>query len=157
MGDFLSVAAKLFRNKYVDDLFERHTPARKSNVAFREGGIEESLRNQLTTMRLTERYRDMITGKRVLVLDNFLTWGPSMETPRNLLFGAGAKAIIAVGVGKYGPSYHIASAPAEPWDPFDVSVPDAGSFAQVRSMGDVRQEALAEFLASYQAMQNENW
>ena len=58
------------------------------------------------------------TGKRIMVLDNFLTWEPSTEAPRNMLLAAGASEVIAAGVGEYGPTFWVSTAPDEPWDPF---------------------------------------
>jgi hypothetical protein len=154
MGNFLDVAAKLSRNRYLEDLFFRHTPARRSNDAWREGGAVESLRNQLTSLRLNEKYRELIPGSRVLVLDNFVTWGPSMETARNLLLAANAAEVVVGGIGKYGSSFYVATPPDEVWDPFHGDAPDASRFRLVRHNGHREPAVLEEYLASYIAIRD---
>lgn len=157
MGDFLDVAAKLARNKYKPDLLERHAGAEKSNAVFRREGIAGAVRNQLETMRMGADYRKTLKGKRVLLLDNFLTWGSTTETGRNLLLAAGAATVKVACVGKYGTRMYVVGAPAQTWDPFGTSPPQAASFRYQERIGSTDPRALHEFAASYAGMARERW
>jgi Haloacid dehalogenase-like hydrolase len=157
MGDFLDVAAKLARNKYKRDLLERHTHAERSNVVYRREGIAGAVQNQLQTMRVGAAFRKSLKGKRVLLLDNFLTWGSTTETGRNLLLTAGAAAVKVACVGKYGTRMFVVGAPARPWDPFGTSPPQAASFRYEQRTGSTDPAALREFAASHAAMARERW
>jgi Haloacid dehalogenase-like hydrolase len=155
MGDFLDIAAKLARNKYKRDLLDRHTRAERSNIVFKRQGIVAAVRNQLETMRVGADYRKTLKGKRVLLLDNFLTWGSTTETGRNLLLTAGAAAVKVACVGKYGTRMYVVGAPAQAWDPFGTSPPEASSFRYQERVGSTDGRALREFAASYAGMARE--
>jgi hypothetical protein len=142
MGDFLDIAAKLARNKYKRDLLDRHTHADRSNVVFKREGIVGAVRNQLETMRVGADHQKALKGKRVLLLDNFLTWGSTTETGRNLLLTAGAATVKVACVGKYGTRMYVVGAPAQAWDSFLTSPPQASSFRYEERIGSTDQQAL---------------
>ena len=170
MGDFLSVAAKLFQDKYRPDLIERHAAALRSNAAWRQGlnrggeaeAARTSLQNQISTTRVPAAYRDarlvrdQVEGKRILVVDNFLTWGFSTESARALLRAAGAAEVAVACVGKYGSRFHVVSAP-KGWDPFDTARPPAASFAINEHYVSPDPSAHDQFASSYLAMSAETW
>ena len=157
MGDFLNVAAKLSRSKYADDLLIRHTPAQRSRDARHQGGIFEALRNQLETMNVGEEYRKKIKGKRILLLDNFLTMGFTTEGGRTLLLAANAAEVVVACVGKYGPTMYVTTPPNEHWDPFARDRPAPTSFGLRQYSGTYHPEALDEFAASLEAIRNAAW
>ncbi len=157
MGDFLAVAAKLARNKYKPDLLYRHSHAERSNAAFRHDGIVGALRNQLETMCVGADFRKTLRDKRVLLLDNFLTWGSTTETGRNLLLTAGAATVKVACVGKYGARMYAVGAPAEAWDPFGTRPPPVSTFRYEERSGSTDAAALREFAASYAGMAGERW
>jgi hypothetical protein len=156
MGRFLDVATKLSRDAHAQDLFVRHTPAKKSKQARDEGGREGALRNQLETTRIGAPYRGRLAGKRVLLFDNFLTYGYSTENARNLAMAAGASEVVVATVGKYGDTMNVV-APVQPWDALFQSPPDAVSFTNSNRYGRVDEEALGEFADSLNAIRAANW
>jgi predicted amidophosphoribosyltransferase len=95
----LDLAAKLSRHKYMPNLLIRHREAKRSNAAYKEGGLNGALKNLLDTLLVNTS--TPLKGKRVLVLDNYLTYGSTAEAARLLLYGAGACEVVCVSVGKY--------------------------------------------------------
>ena len=157
MGDFLYVAAQLSRNKYKDDLLVRHKPAMKSKQARDEGGTVGALRNQLETVQVGDGYRRSLRDKRVILLDNFLTWGYSTESGRNLLLNAGASEVVVACVGKYGPRINVIASSHEDWDAFETDRPDMSVFSHTTTAGTYHPEALDDFLASLRGMREASW
>jgi hypothetical protein len=162
MRDFLDIAAKLGRNKYKDDLLVRHSRAENSNTVFHRagGGMPGAIAaagNQLATMKVGDNYRAKLTDKNILLLDNFLTWGSTTESGRNLLLSAGAKTVKVACVGKYGERMYTMGTPAIKWDPFGTSHARAASFTYDERSGVRDLDALLEFAASHAAMRNEAW
>jgi Haloacid dehalogenase-like hydrolase len=166
MGRFLDVAAKLFKNTYRDDLLVRHTVANRSKDAWSSGKSLAALTNQLESMRLGESYYGKLTGKRILLLDNFLTRGYTTEVGRNLLLAGGAADVSVCCVAKYGQvgglRMHVLTPPPGLWDPFGKELwsasPPADQWTdQEVSPTLVDRDALSEFAESYARMQQERW
>ncbi len=148
--------AKLGRNRYRDDVLARHTNAEKSNTVYHRGGIVAAVNNQLTTMVVGPSYREKLDGKQILLLDNFLTYGSTTETGRNLLLAAGAKSVKVACIGKYGKSMYTVGVPGT-LDPFGGKPPDAATFKYLHRGGLVDEGALSDFAASHAAMSKERW
>ncbi len=157
MGGFLDIAAKLSRNKYKADLLVRHTGAVRSREARDEGGLVGALKNQLETVQAGEAYRGKLTGRRVLLLDNFLTWGYSAEVGRNLLLNAVASEVIVACVGKYGPRINLVTPPSTTWDAFDTARPVPSGWTHATHAGVTNQTALVEFLQSLRGIRSSAW
>ena len=157
MGGFLEVAAKLSRNKYRPALLVRHTEAMRSRDARGSEGRVGALRNQLETVHVEKKYERQLSGKRVLLLDNFLTWGYSTESARNLLLNAGAAEVMVACVGKYGPRINVISPSDEDWNAFEKERPDAARFQQSEHRGVFHQEALEEFVESLRGIRRAMW
>ncbi len=158
MGNFLDVAAKLFRRQYQPDLFIRHKATVTSKEAFDAGQLVGALDNQLTTVHLNPTLREKLPGKSVLVVDNFLTRGATTEMARNMLLAGGAADVTAVVIGKYGGTNYHFTAPADlEWNPFTEDCPAGSVFAPALVAGAEDNAALTEFLASYDAMAAESW
>jgi len=157
MGDFLKVAAKLSRNNYTPDLFIRHKEAIRSRDARKQDGPVGGLRNQLETMHVNIDYLDSIVGKRVLLLDNFLTWGYSTEGGRTLLLQAGAAEVVVACVAKYGPRISVISPSDDDWSAFEIARPDSARFPQREVWGNRYDDALDEFVASLYGMVEAPW
>ena len=93
------------RAKYIHDLIERHSTARKSQM-LRMAGQGPTIVNQLNTIRLNPnptryehdqvKYKKFpsIKGKTVLVVDDICTEGYSLEAARAFLEAAGANVIL---------------------------------------------------------------
>jgi hypothetical protein len=157
MGDFLTIAAKFSREKYVDDLFIRHKVAINSRAAWEAGGHVGALGNQLSTVKINDDYRDKIEGRRILLLDNFLTRGYSTEAGRALLLNAGVKEVIVACVGKYGHDLHVVSDSADIWDSFEVERPGASSFPYYVQRGNEHFESLGEFARGLDNLRAQHW
>jgi len=157
MGDFLDIAAKLSRNSYKKNLFHRHTPALRSRDARAQGGDTGALKNQLETVRLSEEYRGKIQGKRILLLDNFLTRGYTTEGGRNLLLAAGAAEVVVACVGKYSDWIQTVAPTDMNWDPFGIERPSPWTFSLTPRTGTTHEAALKDFLASLNGIHQADW
>lgn len=123
LAPFVANAARLFRTSYVDDLLIRHTDAPDSGQTRAQGG-RVGFGNQVNTVHLNPARQQKITGKRVVVVDDFETNGNSLECARNLLLQANAAQVTCVAIGKYRMrKYGLARAVWAPvddyrWDPY---------------------------------------
>jgi adenine/guanine phosphoribosyltransferase-like PRPP-binding protein len=130
---FMTAAARLFRGSYVPDLLIRHTDALDSGQT-RYAGQCVGFSNQINTMQLNPAQRKRITGKRVVVVDDFETDGNSLECARNLLLQAGAAAVTCISIGKYnmknqGISRNVlAPSDGYDWDPYAPTIHVAEDF-----------------------------
>lgn len=111
LADYLDRAAKLFHGYYKDDLLVRASDAIDTSLervnARKKGRTPNvSIATQAATVHLGERYRGRLTGRSVIVFDDFTTNGMSLEWARLLLSAAGAGRIVMLTVGKYGTSHY---------------------------------------------------
>jgi hypothetical protein len=152
----LQLAANLSRTKFRPDLIQRTHEAERSNVAYWRGGTTEAMKVQLSSLAVNPKYR--LAGKRVLVLDNYLTHGTTTEAVRMLLYMAGAAEVVSVAVGKY---------PSNPcsWkkDMSQVSLSEVGMFTPPRynyavhvPNGSISNEAMAQVLNGYLAYRSDD-
>ena len=99
---------------YREDLLERVTQAPDTSlerVKRNRGQVSTadiSIAAQARTVRINPKYQDKLTGKTVIVFDDFTTEGKSVEWARTLLTSAKAAQVIALTIGKYGASRHTA-------------------------------------------------
>jgi hypoxanthine phosphoribosyltransferase len=139
--------ARHFKEKLLESLIIRHTTASKSAYA-RTRGSSPTIGNQTKTVLLDPQYRDRIRGKSLLVVDDFVTEGNSLECARNLLLNAGAAEVFGVAIGKYGSGYDVHTLKAGVrWNSFAKSNIGEEDFVQVRHSCTSDREALAEFVA----------
>ncbi len=155
MTQHLDTAAKLFRDKYKNDLIQRGTLAINSRDA-RKKGFLEALKNQLESTNVNPLYRGQLQGKNILYLDDFITAGPTTEISRNLLIEAGASKITNVSIGKYGYDINLVSLTINGWDAFQSTKWDSKvQYKQQLVHGSTNPLALTEFLTSYNTMLHE--
>ncbi|PJE98133.1 hypothetical protein CUT44_08730 [Streptomyces carminius] len=108
LAGFLTGAKVMVGSYYREDLLERVTQAPDTSLerVKRNRGqmstADISIAAQARTVRVNPRYRGRLTGKTVIVFDDFTTEGTSIEWARILLSKAGAAQVIALTVGKYG-------------------------------------------------------
>jgi hypothetical protein len=160
MGPRLDIVAKLFRDNYNGELFIRHRVAQHSSDARSQGGISGAITNQIETLHLNPAVTQRIAGRTILLIDDFLTKGVSTGVGRLLLRLGGAHDVLVVASVKYGSSSIVLTRPddAQRWDP-TLAAP-VGSAASIRYRevdGTFREAAQNEFIASYRAMQGEQW
>lgn len=161
MASFLKYAAKLFRRAYHDDVFIRHTPAMHSVDARNQGGIALATQNQMDTIHLNPEHADKVAGKKVLLFDDNITDGVTMDVARNMLLKAGAADVQIVAIGKYSNKYQVISITEDilgNWDPFSPSPQYDETGHKYKTIRvPVDHDALANFLASYTAIENDAW
>jgi hypothetical protein len=149
LGPLANIIARLFRERYISDLLIRHTPSIDSGEARRQQ-IQVDFFNQANTMRLNEAYRRKIEQKTVVVLDDFITRGYSMECARNLLLEAGAGDVICVNIGKYASAPRMITHSARyPWNPYDATTHQADQFQFGEAPGTTDRKALEVIRESY--------
>jgi Haloacid dehalogenase-like hydrolase len=142
--------ARLFRDRFVPDLLERHTRA-KDQGETRQAGGNVDWTNQFNTIRLNPQHRQRIDGKRIRVIDDFITQGFSAECARILLTEGGATEVVVISIGKYGTWQWVASkAKGYTWDPYTAVQHPPRSFSAARTSGTIDQEPLATVRESYQ-------
>lgn len=149
LGPFLEVAARHFRDRFLEQLLVRHTTAEKS--AFKRRNLAHvPFSNQTRTMHLNPAYRDQIAGRRLLVVDDFITDGHSMEWARNALLEAGAASVVCVGIGKYSTGYCVRTPKqGTTWEVFAPSQVSDGDFRSVTHTMQTDRAALVEFVEFY--------
>ncbi len=114
-------------------LLMRHTDAPSSREERNTVGQAQFV-TQVRTVQLSARDRDQVVGKRVLVLDDFITDGYSGEWARTLLLAAGASEVMCAAVGKFprknGQSFAVqVPRPETLITPFQPSALTANDFA----------------------------
>ncbi len=103
-----TLASKLFHGNYTEDLILRHSQSIDSGKA-RLLKQPLSFSNQVDTTVLARDYATRLQGKIVLVMDDFVTEGYSIECARNMLFDAGASSVVGVCIGRYPRPFQIYS------------------------------------------------
>lgn len=93
----MPLVASLFRDSFIDDLLIRHQDAPKSQYQ----GDNRNIYDQFRTLHVNGLYGPRLTGKRVLILDDFATAGFSLETARQMLLKAGASKVITLAIAKF--------------------------------------------------------
>jgi hypothetical protein len=130
---FMTEAARLFHDDFVEDLIIRHTDALDSGETRFQGG-HVSVSNQVDTVHLNSDQRSRVEGKNVVVVDDFETDGNSLEWARNLLLQGGAAGVLCISIGKYnmkgrGYSRHVlAPSDGYTWDAYAPVTYDPANF-----------------------------
>ncbi|NBI06830.1 phosphoribosyltransferase [Senegalia massiliensis] len=83
----------------------RHTPVKKSqhtkgNIRYKDGSDKH-----LNSIYVNPKFKKKLKNATVCIFDDFLNYGNSFETARNLLKKAGAKKVIFVALGKFRKPY----------------------------------------------------
>jgi hypothetical protein len=110
----MSQFGKCFRKPYLPNLIVRHTQSQKSQYLRPE---QKSFRNHLNTIYLSQRPRHYdraeppkamlsLRSKRVLVVDDFVTNGRSLDTARAYIEAAGGTAVLFSWLKTVNTSFH---------------------------------------------------
>lgn len=147
------LASTFFRGYFRQDLLIRGKPALDMSLervaAKRENRPSQaSFLTQATTVHLNPDYEKKLSGRTIVVFDDFTTAGYSLEWARNLLYTAGASRVILVTAGKYR-RYHTIYQPApETWvTPFQLQEYTSSSFRKIRTClveTDAQAQAIVE-------------
>lgn len=162
VDEVMSSLGKCFRKTFYPDLIVRHTSAQKS--AFMSAG-EKTYRNQLNTIQLNARPNAYgvtprkssisLTNKTVLVVDDILTQGRSLESARSYIEAAGGRARLFAWLKTINTSYlQMNRGPSI--KPFQVNVvkvePDYESHSYVDGIVDAEAPSeIATLLDQYKA------
>lgn len=84
-----------------EPIFIRHTATTKSRIDKKKRAQNDYCLKHFRTIRVNEAYRKKLKGRIVCVIDDYLTWGNTFETLRNLLVACKVKEIIFVSIGKF--------------------------------------------------------
>jgi hypothetical protein len=153
LGALVNLVARLFRERYVEDLLVRHTVATDSGEA-RLRGESVDFYNQSNTMQLNPDYRQRVRGQSIVVMDDFTTDGYSGECARLLLLEAGAAEVVCINVGKYGRYNSVISlAQNYTWNPYEATEHIANSFREISTYGQTDPNALVTIRESYRRIE----
>lgn len=104
--DIVKRTRYLLNNRKSDELFIRHKPARKSTAMDKSDRIKEGSKRHFETIHLNPKYKGKLKGKKVCIIDDYVTNGPSFESVRNLLIHEEVNEIILVAIGTFQQAYH---------------------------------------------------
>lgn len=150
MQDFLNSVAKMFHDRFIPDLLIRHAQAKDSGETRANGGSVDFI-NQVSTVRLNDDHS--VEGKKILLVDDFITEGHSIEWARNLLLQAGAASVVNVSIAKYGPRFWSeACKSGSEFDPFSPVHLGMSHFRTIQHTGTLDGEALRYFRESYSSV-----
>jgi hypothetical protein len=149
---FAKFASRLFKDRYIPDLLIRHTPSMDSGLS-RRRGVAVTFTNQVNTVNLNKEVGRRLEGKVIALVDDFTTRGYSSECARNLFVQAGAKEVISISMGKYGPRQSIVSPiRGYAWDPFAPATHSDDKFDEIVMTGSSKSSALDVVRESYQRL-----
>ncbi|MEW6737142.1 MAG: HAD hydrolase-like protein [Acidobacteriota bacterium] len=134
--EFLHPVSKIFHGYYKNDLLCRTVQAPDTSIERWQAKQENrqpnvSFINQSNTVHINPYYRGKITGKSVIVIDDFTTTGMSLEWAKNLLLAAGADNIVLLTIGKYPRDHTIYSPINIPIDPFKLTTYSLHDFQKI--------------------------
>jgi hypothetical protein len=123
--DVMTRFAKCFRKPYLPDLIVRHRRSQKSQYLKPE---RKTFGNQINTIHLNRRPRSYdkpeprktslpLAGKQVLVVDDFITNGRSLDAARAFIEAAAANAVLFSWLKTINTSFEHMS-PDPPLDPY---------------------------------------
>jgi len=99
MKEFCRLARTTFGRKTKGPLFVRHQAASKRHFQ-KDNRMDPT--EQIQTVHINPAYRDLLKGKTVAVLDDYLTYGLSFGVASAMLFTAGVNKVIGIAMGKFG-------------------------------------------------------
>lgn len=106
--------APVFRDSFKPDLLIRHQDAPKSQFQ----GSARNIYDQFKTILVNPAYHRKLTGKTVLVIDDFTTHGYSLETARRMLLQAGAESVVGISIAKFRLTHAVTRIRGD-WNPFE--------------------------------------
>lgn len=90
---------------YKDNLLVRHTAIRKSHYISSSERERQGCKRHFESIHLNPAYKGKLRDKNVCIFDDYLTYGNSFETARNLLRHEDVNEIIFVSLGKFNKPY----------------------------------------------------
>jgi hypothetical protein len=137
LGQYSDDLQKVLGKYYLPGLLTRHTSTVASHTS---GAADRNIYRQLSTLQLNETYKNKIRGKRILVLDDFTTYGNSLETARVMLLKGGAESVVGIAFAKYRNTHNLVTINSD-WDPFTPFTLDADQISITEHHGNFNQKA----------------
>lgn len=101
IDDWFRPAAKTFHGWFKEDLLVR-AQAAPDTSKLRATKRQATPEMQMSTVHVKADYRHKLSGRTVVLIDDFTTEGTSLEWGRRLLLAAGAARVVLLAVGKFG-------------------------------------------------------
>lgn len=99
MAEFCRYARENFKKRYKHPIFIRHTAAVARHS---RSGDREDPTSQIESIHLNPFYKGKLAGKKVIIMDDYLTYGVSFGVARSLLLKVGAEEVVCMALGKFG-------------------------------------------------------
>lgn len=87
--------------RYNQPIFLRHTSVKKSHETRHDERLNVGCVKHLESIIINPYYNKKLKGKKICIIDDYLTNGISFETARNLLINAGASEVILLALGRF--------------------------------------------------------
>ena len=158
LEEFLDPVAKLFHGYFRDDLLVRAADAPDTSLLRARGG-EAAFSMQTNTVHMNPAYAGKLEGRSVIVVDDFITTGMSLEWARHLLLAAGAEEVTLLTIGKYLKPhrlYTLKSGAADELSPFEVTTYIPEQIFDFQEIPMNRHEAAASYVSDSFAASVEN-
>lgn len=144
-----------FRDRYRPHLFMRHTEAEECSLRRRHVS-SVPFSNQVASMIVNPDYREQVKGQRILVLDDFLVEGNSVEWARSALLQAGADEVVTAAVAAFGTEYRAQTLGAgSAWNVYEPSRLTDADFTPQYYKLSLNRMALNEVANSYRRLTGE--
>ncbi|ANZ62573.1 phosphoribosyltransferase [Secundilactobacillus paracollinoides] len=101
MSQILTQCRYLTDRRLKEPLLIRHTPTQKSHWTEPSTRLSVGALKHLKSIKINPKYRGKITGKKITILDDYITNGCSFEAVRNLLISAGASEVNFIAIGRF--------------------------------------------------------
>lgn len=98
-------ARELMNGRKREPMFFRHTQTWKSHEAWENGLNRKPCDRHFDTIILNPYYKGKLKNRTVCVFDDYLTYGTTFETARNILISEKVKKIFFVSLGRFGRKY----------------------------------------------------
>jgi|GEM_PF-4430047 len=114
VAEFSQSLPLVFKERFLEDLIIRHLDAPTGHL---QQSADRNIYDQFRTIKINDRYRKKILGRKILVLDDFTRDGNSLETARQMLLAAGANRVVGISFAKFKQKYW-ATRIVKKWDPY---------------------------------------
>lgn len=101
MSHILTQCRYLINRRLKDPLLIRHTTTKKSHCTDPATRLSIGALKHLESIKINPKYRKKIAGKKITILDDYITNGCSFEAVRNLLISAGASKVNFIAIGRF--------------------------------------------------------
>lgn len=101
LQEFKERCRYLTNRRSTQDILIRKVPTTKSHETTYQTRMRDGASKHVNSMIINPYYLDKLKGKEVCLIDDYVTYGATMEAARALLEKAGVKRLLLVGLGRY--------------------------------------------------------